>query len=610
MHIHSRLVRIMKRHDNSILSSNMAGSQEGDFQCASKSSKLHVTSAHQNKLIGIPISQYGEWYSAIMKNRFEYVSEMLQNASDTERERMVNGSFLYETTDEDGKLSIKERAKHCQFQLPIFIAAVFGAKETFDLLLQHGADVFAIDIGNSNILHALVYSEALISTTGQAAIFETTVESLSNDPTELKRLFFSENLEGMRPLELACQLGLFCMTKKILSVDGVYRFPRPTPSLCREVWYDVTDYETFGGKSRHSLSPLLFLANVTRDHLKNDWFRDFLSQPLIKKWMYSKIMNNMPEIAIWLCLRLVYHQIFVMIDPAKLLNCISSGKDLWLCASQYTAIFSGLVLLFDAISLVAWIISVIRGKNKVLAIFSFEGKIVNLMSQRLGMLSLAIMWTLYALLQFTNLKIREVYVLMYVTIILLNLFNALHCLKIFPLVGHFIITFYELLLDMMNFLLLFIAVHFTLSIAMYYTLKLFDIKDNPGYLTITTSVYTNFKVMLNMVNFDAYTNMHWGIVPMLHFVIVMLTAVILINFVVALMSNTVTEIFQHRYKIQQLYRLSIALQWEGRVKETCHRMLKIKRLRYPSVGLCFENDRIYVKCYEVEGSGKENIIQA
>ena len=102
---------------------------------------------------------------------------------------------------------------------------------------------------------SLVYSEALCGSDDHATMFKTTVETVLNNSKELRKLFFSEDQKGMRPLELACDLGTFPMIKRILTVDGVYRFPRSTPSLRRYVWYDVTDYEIFGGKSRHSLSP-------------------------------------------------------------------------------------------------------------------------------------------------------------------------------------------------------------------------------------------------------------------------------------------------------------------------------------------------------------------
>ena len=597
-------------HFNALLSQNMAErlqtEEVGDDQQPKINPKHTIELGNNGFTKTLSMEENEDWYLAIKRNQFEYVKDILTAASTTRRGLLVNGQFVYETADKDTKLTDEEKAKHCEFQLPIFIAAVFGAKETFDLLLQHGADVFATDIGNSNILHALVYSQAFIRTTGQATIFETIVETLTGDTEKLRAMFFSEDQKGMRPLELACDLGTFPMIKRILSVDGVYRFPRSTPSLCREVWYDVTDYEIFGGNSRHSLSPLRFLDNITREQLKDDECVDIFNNPFIESWMHSKIMCNIPEIMIGLMLSLGYHMTFMVINPTRLQSCVESNSTIdnssvIYVQSSYTTLFSAVVIIHNIICMLRWLISSIRGKGCSIEGWFSSGLVVNSVAERVRKFSLAILWFIFLLISTMGVCTKEFLTLLYIAILLLNLLNFIYCCKMFPVIGHFVIIFNELLYDMYNFMIIFVIVHINLAITMRYSLALLEIymKD---YSNFSSSMYANFKVMLNMINFDKYSLMNWGIVSLLHSIIVIITAVILINLVIAIMSNTVTDIYQNRVQIQKIYRLESALSWQHIIKEPLHMLFKTARIQKFTPGLRFENGRIYVNCFETDAS--------
>ena len=185
---------------------------------------------------------------------------------------------------------------------------------------------------------------------------------------------------------------------------------------------------------------------------------------------------------------------------------------------------------------------------------------VNPMYMRISLFCLTISWFVFLLISFINVCTLELHTLLYITIIILHiiiiiilaLFNALYCLNVFPLVRYlyFIITFHKLLMDM-NFLVLFCIVHFTLS-KKNLSLTLLNIEHECYYFSLVISTYTNFKVMLNMASFS---QLYFGIVAMLLCIIVMVTSMILIHCVIAIMSNIVTDMFEHRARIQRMYRL-------------------------------------------------------
>ena len=106
--------------------------------------------------------------------------------------------------------------------------------------------------------------------------------------------------------------------------------------------------------------------------------------------------------------------------------------------------------------------------------------------------------------------------------------------------------------------------------------------------------------MLNMASFYKFSQLDFGIVAMLLCIIVMVTSMILIHCVIAIMSITVTDMFEQRAKIQRVYRLHVALRWQHNIKEPFHRLFKNDRLQILTPGLKFENGRIHVSCYEVE----------
>lgn len=100
----------------------------------------------------LPFSGYCGWYLALEKNNVHKVIEFLEEASEVERHRLLNGTFDFKNT----VCSLKKSNQNLQLSKPLFIAAAYGAYKVLKILITYGIDVMITDINGWNVLHSLV----------------------------------------------------------------------------------------------------------------------------------------------------------------------------------------------------------------------------------------------------------------------------------------------------------------------------------------------------------------------------------------------------------------------------------------------------------------------
>ena len=98
--------------------------------------------------------------------------------------------------------------------------------------------------------------------------------------------------------------------------------------------------------------------------------------------------------------------------------------------------------------------------------------------------------------------------------------------------------------------------------------------------------------MLNLVNLSKYENADLAI---LHVAYVIVVTILLINFLIALMSNSVAEVAENRSFVMLLQRLSAALLVERRVvaMKFLNRLIKWQQSHY----FVRQNGRVYIECF-------------
>ncbi len=165
--------------------------------------------------------------------------------------------------------------------LPLILAALSEYKYMFYSLLQYGADLYIEDknTGN-NLVHSLV-EYSLYNPDAAVDIFRNDIlgEALKfwlrdklgkNDLDKSdflqmqKKLMHHKNSLGMTPLMFACRVGAKEMLEALINADGLYKHPQWKYGPVREDYYDVTELDTHCHPSS-SLSGLELLVYTTSD---------------------------------------------------------------------------------------------------------------------------------------------------------------------------------------------------------------------------------------------------------------------------------------------------------------------------------------------------------
>ena len=107
----------------------------------------------------------------------------------------------------------------------------------------------------------------------------------------------------------------------------------------------------------------------------------------------------------------------------------------------------------------------------------------------------------------------------------------------------------------------------------------------------STAMYDVFTINMNMIKFKSVSEFQDSYIYALHVLYVLLISIILMNLIIAVYSDTVSQLARHRSVISHLQRLSIVLLIERRVSILMYPyyflMLKLSSYQV-------ENNKIYI----------------
>lgn len=540
---------------------------------------------------------------------------MLDAVDSVVKEKLLHGEFLEDPILEAVYMSGKIRIPGFRIIRPLTTAIAFGSFHVLQVLLDHEIDVYRTDINKNNIIHSLVYLSYLDEI--REDVFVKIYEKLANmlEVKKLKELLFSENDNFLRPLELAAHVGSFEMYKAIFDTKSVYLVRQQVfRSLYHISWYDVTDYETLSPTNRRNKSPLLFFIFIDHERLRAATKSKIFQSEPVKDWICKKCYSYGPFIWIWFGLRVLFIFVFFIHDipaPISVPSTNSSSIDFGNspCISEvlnipnigrysamiYLIIHSSMAILFDIVE----------------AIFAYRAiaRFMRRLPRR--MKTYLVYYRLYRAVQF----LLEVNTLLAMSVeisenvsnkkapsTLKHFFYLIECscmvwsilyfCQLVPFLGYFVITIQRMIKDLIRFAVLF----FLMLIPFALTFRRIA-KDETvcveAFRTIPLSIYTTFTVMLNMVNFTEFTfSDNFLSTGFVHFVFVFLVAILLLNFLIALFSSSVSEITENRDVIMTIQRLSVYWTLEYRVG-TFYKICKRARKKMNKQFL-MKNGRIYI----------------
>ena len=110
------------------------------------------------------------------------------------------------------------------------------------------------------------------------------------------------------------------------------------------------------------------------------------------------------------------------------------------------------------------------------------------------------------------------------------------------------------------------------------------------FQNIWYSIYTTIRIMLNMIDITGYDVMNKGLLLVVHTICVFIIAIMMINFLIAIMTNTAGYFIQHRHVITILITIWMCTQAEFRLGYIFGHYYKKRRPKYMKC----DDGRIYV----------------
>ena len=535
-------------------------------------------------------SEYSTWHTALMCGDIVTLHKYLDRSSDSEKLCLVKGRFDYQDHTLDGPHASGALTAITRCTYPFTIAVFYGSWNVVAVLLDEGADPSVQEEHKENILHLLVVLAAdnLIHENDVVEIYDTLMGMLS---VELKQtLLHAENGIHQRPLEYAANRGTIQLLRAMFDTYGVYRVAEIDIGMIKYIQYDITEYET--NEVRRKKSPLYFLAMSSNHTLSKQQFGEFLEWKPIKQWCKAKQMLNIPPLCVWLVARIIMISFFHVIaldqissseahldstakantsNTTALYSCVEKPMTLS-DTNRYIVIWVAIahcsvVILLDWSEIIVAITQ--QQIHRIILIGNFQDRVLNLINISYRVMQHATFWNsivLYALI----LAGYEFRGNIFIGIILSSAFmeiyySSLVYLFIFPSLGFHVIIIYRVSLQLGYFCVLLLIMILPFS---YFFLIYVRINSNQGciedFQDIWYSIYTTIRIMLNMIDITGYDVMNNGFLLAIHTFCVFVIAIMMINFLIAIMTNTTGYFTEHRHVIQILITIWICLQAEVR----------------------------------------------
>ena len=565
--------------------------------------------------------------TAIKHQDITTLDSLLGKMTVLEKETHLNPTFLKKKS-----LWMYRHSKDSLFQdPPLLFQALLQGQQTFDALLRAGANLFLADPQGWNIIHYLITVSHHIPDMEDTCvkIYETLKAQLVAE--EMSILLKMEDHEKLRPLEFAVNLACIKMFNAILNTEHVYLVSTETKGFYNIKEYDVTDYETFRCKNRRDRSPLLLLSLVDRKVLRDDTAVQIITKGLLQKWTRAKLICSAPFVVIWAALRLfcmfcfylilgtdISGEVFaVVFDEGvnlkeyldnvtqHLANSTNVTCDItdWYGAYEDPEGFIAAlayVLLYCTFSvsgdIIEGLLSLCKNWNRWKMCF---GKKKDLITSALYYRMCQLIFSLTALTWFILYIFLpgQVFVMLGLIIVTyVSTWSALFFIQIISHTGHFVNSIQRMLTVMLQFIFVYAIILIPFPHAFQVMLRSPDVCDKvENFDSLGQGMYSSIRIMLNMIDFTAYKNApSVGVAYVLHVFFVFMVAILLVNFLIALMSASVGEVVDSGEAIMLVQRLSVVLLVEWRVLYpfVCVYMLLHK--------ICFKTNRGRITLTHVE----------
>ncbi len=545
------------------------------------------------------IDSYQFWFDVIRNNRKDTVTAILNESDKEETNRLLNGWFHYEDDEHTGLHEIFEDSKRDSVRAtkPFILTILYGSYDVLKCLLERGADPYCVEEGANNIFHVMGQMTYLFPEyeDDQMKSYTQCISILGKERMSL--LLSSENSEGLRPLELAAKLGCCKLVKAMLETPGVYLTKEKTRGMVHYQWIDVTEYETTDpAMDRRWKSPLGFLVLMTEKTLMKPGTMELFSWPPFQMWMKSKFHSSRLFISLWFILRfiqvVIYSVVFADkgllrflggITEVELTSNVTRNYTFVFCSSyvQYSlypqlriflylwlAIQAYITIIFDIAEFI--VIRIRKTPRYLFAASKVGGNYV--VTKYLYQLNhscfsmILVLGVTLTLADMQSIFVPEVVQFVNLVCTFNITFSFMFFFQLLPIVGVYVTTVRRMLRDLLNFNFLYLlwVTPFSLYFLVFFnTNSKFDCVSE--FSNIGEAFYSTFRMMLNMLDLHLYEVHTPQVLDFVHVMYVFTVAILLINFLIAVMSTSAARIALSDKIIVDLERMYVSLIVESRI---------------------------------------------
>lgn len=520
----------------------------------------------------LPYSAYEPYYEALVKNDVEKVEEFLAEASEAERYAMLNGTFDFDGEKHASNVALSRLAK------PLFAAATMGSVEVIAALLEEGVQILQENKHKENIFHAIVLANAndIMTKENAVCVYERLVVMLENSVVE--KLLLHENIKGLRPLELAANCGCVLLYEKIHLTPGTYVTKTLKRGILLEQWIDITEYETYASGARRHRSPIYIFGHLDKRVGFSQRLGDILNCDLLMTWTDKKMKSDQLFFVYWVLVTIYFgicYFVFVTKGAVKANNTgdvdsnneSGSPSNNSQCEHQYLYFTSNCNM---ATLLTIAVVSYAFSNLVILVVFLAERKIYNKMMYSkdlsghrkhlivdihfcpffVGLTS--VLQLVHVALEIIGIaNIDWILCLCMSTACMTSIWTILFYMQISSIIGHFTIAMQRMMWVMLQFFILFVCVYLPFVHAFYRVLQ-----DKRGHAHPEFSLgpiehyYNTFIVSLNMIDMHQFKadrdTLDYYVILYLHTAYVFLISILFMNFLIALLSTSVSEIMRRK----------------------------------------------------------------
>ena len=494
-----------------------------------------------------------DMFNYIVKDDLAKLRLMLERLPIADRRKLVNAQMKY-SDPLDTTFT------------PLQMACCIGNKAIASYLMSQGADVTHINSQDKNIVYMLVdvakYRPKMV-----LDMYQFLMKSCSLVD---KRTLLDTRYMKCNPLLYAIKHGELQMAHAIVNTDDIYRHVINTCGTYNVVRYDLQ----IKGADKHEC-PIRALLKLGMNQVKTPQNRDIISRRPWATWLSQSWSEYVWIASLWCILR-VMHLIFLTLScvyrPNRLANSTSPLTKAYPKTHDMAVGIEYILLVFSIAALIPNLVRLLSPAVmcKIKRCFVRTCKNMYRTVRRIRRpdekrFTQGRLFWLLSLLMHVNYILSFIFtynrwpcedIALSLSVILCYMSMLFFCTLV-PQLGHFAIIIEQTVRDILNFAFFYLFILLGFSAAFY---TLYQTEHVEGFTSYWDSVFSVFHMTFDVIGMDTLKRAREPVAAVLCFVIyVTIVVVALLNFLIAILSQTVADITESRQIAFSLNRASVSI---------------------------------------------------